>query len=49
MAGARGVPAGQIYSSLEKSKRLGELERAITEEKAFDFLLKQSTVEEVKP
>ncbi len=49
MAGARGVPAGQIYASLEKSKRLGELERAITEEKVFDFLLKQSTVEEVKP
>jgi len=48
MAGARGVPAGQIYASLEKSKRLGELERAITEEKVFDFLLKQSTVEEVK-
>lgn len=48
MAGARGVPAGQIYASLEKSKRLAELERAITEEKAFDFLLKQSTVEEVK-
>jgi trigger factor len=49
MAGARGVSASQIYASLEKSKRLGELERAITEEKAFDFLLKQSTVEEVKP
>ncbi|HEV8176882.1 MAG TPA: trigger factor [Gemmatimonadales bacterium] len=48
MAGARGVPAGQIYASLEKSKRLGEMERAITEEKVFDFLLTQSTVEEVK-
>jgi trigger factor len=48
MAGVRGVPAGQLYASLEKSKRLGELERAITEEKVFDFLLKQSTVEEVK-
>ena len=48
MASARGVPAGQIYASLEKSKRLGELERAITEEKVFDFLLTQSTVEEVK-
>jgi trigger factor len=48
MAGARGVPAGQIYASLEKSKRLGELERAITEEKVFDFLLTQSTVEEGK-
>jgi trigger factor len=48
MASARGVPAGQIYASLEKSKRLGELERAITEEKVFAFLLTQSTVEEVK-
>ena len=48
MAGARGVPAGQVYASLEKSKRLAELERAITEEKVFDFLLKQSTVEEVE-
>jgi len=48
MASARGVPAGQIYASLEKSKRLGELERAITEEKVFAFLLPQSTVEEVK-
>ncbi|MDQ3223241.1 MAG: trigger factor [Gemmatimonadota bacterium] len=48
MAATRGVPAGQIYASLEKSKRLAELERAITEEKVFDFLLKQSTVEEVK-
>ncbi len=47
MASARGVPAGQIYASLEKSKRLGELERAITEEKVFAFLLTQSTVEEV--
>lgn len=48
MAGARGIPAGQLYSSLQKANRLGELERALTEEKVFDFLLKQSTVEEVK-
>jgi trigger factor len=47
LAAARGVPAGQLYSSLQKSNRLPELERAITEEKVFDFLLKQSTVEEV--
>jgi trigger factor len=47
MAAARGVPAGQLYSSLQKSNRLAELERALTEEKVFDFLLKQSTVEEV--
>ncbi|MFL5402260.1 MAG: trigger factor [Gemmatimonadales bacterium] len=48
MAGTRGVPAGQVYASLQKSNRLQELERAITEEKAFDFLLKQSTVEDIR-
>ena len=48
MAAARNVPPGQIYATLEKSKRLGELERTITEEKVFDFLLKQSNVEGVK-
>jgi trigger factor len=48
MAEARNVPASQVYASLEKAKRLPEIERAITEEKVFDFLLPQSTVEEVK-
>jgi trigger factor len=48
MAEARGVPAGQVYGSLQKANRLPELERAITEEKVFGFLLKQSTVDEVK-
>jgi trigger factor len=48
MAESRGIPPAQLYASLEKSKRLSELERSITEEKVFDFLLKQSTVEEVK-
>ena len=48
MAEARNVPASQLYASLEKSKRLSELERAITEEKVFDFLLSQSTVDEAK-
>ena len=46
MAEARGVPAGQLYAQLEKAKRLPELERSLTEEKVFDFLLKQSTVDE---
>ena len=46
MAEARGVPAGQLYAHLEKAKRLPELERSLTEEKVFDFLLKQSTVDE---
>jgi trigger factor len=47
MAEARGVTAGDVYGQLQKANRLGELERAITEEKVFDFLLSQSTVEEV--
>jgi trigger factor len=46
MAEARGVSAGELYGSLQKANRLAELERGITEEKAFDFLLQQSTVEE---
>lgn len=45
MAAARKVPAGQVYSSLQKAKRLPELERAITEDKVFSYLLQQSTVE----
>ena len=49
MAEARGVPAGQLYAQLEKAKRLGELERGLTEEKVFDFLLTQSTVNEATP
>jgi trigger factor len=49
MAEARGTPVAQVYASLQKANRLQELERVITEEKVFDFLLKQSTIEEVKP
>ena len=48
MAESRGVPPGQLYGSLQKANRLGELERAITEEKVFEFLLPQSTVDEAK-
>jgi trigger factor len=48
IAAARGAPAGQVYASLQKANRLQELERSITEGKVFDFLLKQSTIEEVK-
>jgi trigger factor len=47
MAEARGVAAGQLYATLQKSNRLGEIMRALTEEKAFKALLEQSTVEEV--
>jgi trigger factor len=48
IAEARGAPAGQVYASLQKANRLQELERSITEGKVFDFLIKQSTIEEVK-
>jgi trigger factor len=46
MAAARNLPTGELYASLQKSNRLAELERAITEEKVFSHLLSQSTVEE---
>jgi hypothetical protein len=35
-----------VYASLEQAKRLPELERSITEEKIFGWLLPQSTVTE---
>lgn len=47
LAARRQVPAAQLYASLEKAKRLRDLERSLTEEKAFAFLLSQSTVEPV--
>lgn len=46
LARARGVEAGALYAQLEQAKRLGELEHQITEEKAFAWLLGQSTVSE---
>jgi trigger factor len=46
LAAARNMPIGELYASLQKSNRLSELERAITEEKVFSHLLSQSTVEE---
>ncbi len=48
LAAARGLPAGELYGSLQKANRLPELERTITEEKAFAHLLSQSTIDEVK-
>lgn len=47
LAAARGVEPGKLYASLQQGKRLGELERTITEEKTFAWLLAQSTVTEV--
>lgn len=46
LAARRGMAAGELYASLEKNKRLRDLERSLTEDKVFQFLLSQSTVEE---
>jgi trigger factor len=48
LAASRGLPAGELYGNLQKANRLPELERGITEEKAFAWLLQQSTIDEVK-
>ncbi|UCG85304.1 MAG: trigger factor [Gemmatimonadota bacterium] len=34
----------KVYASLQKSKRLNELERSITDEKVFKYLMEQSTI-----
>ncbi|PYO14231.1 MAG: trigger factor [Gemmatimonadetes bacterium] len=46
LAARREMPPEQLYASLEKAKRLRDVERSITEEKVFAFLLSQSTVEQ---
>jgi len=46
LAERRGVPPEQLYASLEKAKRLRDVERSITEEKVFRHLLSLSTVEQ---
>jgi trigger factor len=48
LAAARGVSAGDLYGQLQKAGRLAELEHSITEDKAFTWLLSQSTVVEAK-
>ena len=46
IAAARGTSPASVYKSLEEAKRLPELERSITEDKVFTYLLSQSTVTE---
>jgi trigger factor len=36
---------GQVYASLQKAGRLREIERSITEERVFNWLLERNTVE----
>jgi trigger factor len=46
LAQRRNMTAGDLRASLEKAKRLRDVERSITEEKVFAYLLSQSTVEQ---
>ena len=46
IAKKRGVEPGKVYAGLQKENRLKELERSITEDKVFAFLIEQSTVTE---
>jgi len=49
LAKRRNVSAAEVRAALEKNKRLRELEHGMTEEKVFQHLLAQSTVEEATP
>ncbi|HEU4631893.1 MAG TPA: trigger factor [Gemmatimonadaceae bacterium] len=40
----RNMNPGQLYASLQKAGRLPEIERGITEEKVFKYLMEQNTV-----
>jgi trigger factor len=41
----RGMDPGQVYASLQKAGRLKEIERGVTEDKVFTWLLERNTVE----
>ena len=45
VASKRGAEPGQVYASLQKAGRLREIERSITEDKVFKYLLEKNTVE----
>jgi trigger factor len=46
LAERRNMTTEELRASLEKAKRLRDIERSITEEKVFAYLLSQSTVEQ---
>ena len=46
IAAARKTSVKDVYATLQKSKRLAEIERNLTEEKVFSHLLAQSTITE---
>jgi trigger factor len=41
----RGVSPGQLYAQLEKGGRLKEIERSLTEDKVFQWLLEKNEVQ----
>ena len=45
VAQKRNQDPGQVYASLQKANRLSEIERSITEERVFAWLLERNTVE----
>ena len=45
VASKRNADVGQVYASLQKAGRLQEIERTITEDKVFKWLLENNTVE----
>jgi trigger factor len=46
VAAKRNAEPGQVYASLQKAGRLKEIERSITEDKVFGWLLERNTVEQ---
>ena len=44
LAKARNVEPGQVYAQLQKSGRLQEIERELTEDRVFDWLLEKNPV-----
>lgn len=48
IAESRNANPGQVYASLEKGGRLKEMERSITEDKVFEWLLSQNEISDAK-
>ncbi len=46
LAAKRGTKPGDVYAALQKANRLREIERSITEDRVFAWLLERSTVEQ---
>lgn len=46
LAEKRGAKPGEVYAALQKANRLKEIERSITEDRVFAWLLERNTVEQ---